>query len=108
MSFTNVNLPHVLGATLIGVLAGIGDTLWLTRQRAGRSGVDVVAVDFRHVLDLLRRVHGAVTACLIMEDETPAVSLGEPRPLPEVVERVVATARLAMGDGRYHLLQGDP
>ena len=103
-----MNPLALLGAAAVGLVAGVGVTLWVYGRRARRGGADILAVDFRHVLDLLRRVHGATTACLVMEGETPAVSSSEPRVDQAVVDRAMATARLAMGDGRYHLIQGDP
>lgn len=81
---------------------------WWIRRRQRPAPAGTVAVDFQHVLDLVRRVHGASAACLIVEDESSEVAAGDPRPDPTVIERAVATARLAMGDGRDHLVQSAP
>ncbi len=96
----------VAGLTL-GAALGAWIGLWWSNHRSGVPP-DMVAVDFPQVLDLLRRAQDAVIACLVMGDEPAIVSTVEPRPDIHVIDRVVATARLAMGDSRQHVIHGDP
>jgi diguanylate cyclase (GGDEF)-like protein len=76
-------------------------------RRIRRPSPQALAVDVRHVLDLVRRVHGGSAACLVVEDETSTVVATENRPDPTLVQRAEATARLAMNDGRDHVLRAD-
>ncbi|MBI4421687.1 MAG: GGDEF domain-containing protein [Gemmatimonadetes bacterium] len=68
---------------------------------------DVLAVDFQHALDLLRRAHGGSAACLMLDGDVSVLSLADPRPDQALIDRAVAAARLARGDGRRHTLEGD-
>ena len=95
---------RVLGGVLVGAL---GTVLWL-RRRGSRGGGDLLAVDFQHVLDLLRRVHDAPAACIITDDQVPTVSSGDARPAREVLDRAMAAARQAMEDGRDHITPTSP
>ena len=95
-----------LAGGLLGVLLTVS---LLRRSSQSRSGNrDMVAVDFHHVLDLVRRVHGAQVACVITDDDLPTMAASHPRPAQDVVDRAVATARQAMGDGQDHMLQNAP
>ena len=58
------------------------------------------------MLDLLRRAHGAAAACVAYSDRDPAWAMTKPGPSSEVLDRAVAVARLAMSDGRDHVLTG--
>ncbi|MBI4500146.1 MAG: GGDEF domain-containing protein [Gemmatimonadetes bacterium] len=102
-----MNLIVFSGGIIFGAAVGAAIGLWVSTRKGG-GGPDVVAVDFPQVLDLLRRVHNAGAACLIMEDGTSAVSTVDPRPDPAIIDRTDAAARLAMGDGRQHVIHGDP
>jgi diguanylate cyclase (GGDEF)-like protein len=102
-----LNLILLTAAIIFGAALGAGIGLWLSGRKGG-AAPDVVAVDFPQVLDLLRRAHDAVLTCLVMGDETATVSARDPRPATDVIDRAVATARLAMGDSRQHVVHGDP
>ena len=70
---------------------------------------DAVAPKLEHgdlplLLDLLRRAHRGAVACLTVGDHDPVWSQTKSGPSVEVLERAVAAARLAMGDGRDHVL----
>ena len=60
--------------------------------------------DLPLLLDLLRRAHGAAAACLAVSDHDPTWSMATPGPAVEVLNRAIAAARLAMSDGRDHVL----
>lgn len=93
------------------VLAGVAvGASWWSRRAPGRRGAqgDLLAVDFEHVLDLVRRVHGAQAACLITDDDVPTVATGDPKPPKDVIDRAVARAQAAMADGTDHLVLDVP
>ncbi len=60
--------------------------------------------DYPHLADLLCRAHGANAACLIVPDLEPIWGIGDPGPDSEVLDRAVSVVKLAMGDGREHIL----
>ena len=91
---------------LLGMVVGAWTVRWLHQRKRARGRL--VEVDFPQVLDLLRRVHQGIAACLILDGETTALSTLDPRPDERVIDRAIATARLAMGDGRQHVVHGDP
>src|SRR6266853_1188036 len=99
----------IAGAALGGGLLGVLVTRWRLRQSSQGSGDrDLVAVDFQHVVDLVRRVHGAQAACIITDDEIPTLSATNPRPAQDLIDRAVATARAAMEDGRDRVTHDVP
>lgn len=94
------------GGLLLGVALGAWLVLAVHRWKQVRGRL--VEVDVPQVLDLLRRVHGALATCLIMDDDSSAMSVTTPRPDTRLLQRAVATARLAMGDSRQHIVNGRP
>ncbi|MBI4420121.1 MAG: GGDEF domain-containing protein [Gemmatimonadetes bacterium] len=103
-----MNTWAFIAGVVAGAVGGIAAALgWRSRAARARGG-DVLTVDYQHALDLLRRAHGGIAACLVIEDDTPALSLAESRPDQATIDRTVATARLARGDGRVHPVAGDP
>jgi diguanylate cyclase (GGDEF)-like protein len=92
-----------LGALMVGVAAG-----WLLRralQDRTRVPVDCLPADPHHVLDLLRRAHGAGWACLVRADGAQPLVAGGPAGDGDVLERLAAAARVALGDRRQHILR---
>lgn len=87
-----------LGATL-GVVA----ERWRMRRSDDRAA-PALPTGTPHVLDLLRRAHSGVVACVVAAGTDPLVSEAEPAPARALVDRVIATARLAKEDGRQHTL----
>jgi diguanylate cyclase (GGDEF)-like protein len=66
-----------------------------------------LSADTEHLLDLLRRAHGAVVGVVIEEGAELLVSTDLRRAAPEQTERGVALARVALADDRRHRLD-DP
>lgn len=93
---------------LAGFLGGTGTTLAVRRWKS-RSGRITPPREFPahapHVIDLLRRAHDGAVACIVRAEADPLVARREERAEPAVVERVVAAAKLALGDGREHVLR---
>jgi diguanylate cyclase (GGDEF)-like protein len=90
---------------LAGVLVGVGGVAWWRRRR-WRGRDDRLPVEAPHVVDLLRRAHGGVVACVVTaDDDHPLVSEASPRPPRALVDQAVALATLGMGDGREHVVR---
>lgn len=88
------------------VLGGVAG--WLARrQLAGNHGAAPAgaAASPQYVLDLLRRVHGAAFACLVGGDGDPLLTAGSPAGAGDLWERAAATARVALGDRRQHVIR---
>jgi diguanylate cyclase (GGDEF)-like protein len=92
----------------LGAIAGtIATWLWVRSHRSRREARGTPA-DLHHTLDLLRRATEAEVACSVSEDdEDPVVATGNPRPSPELIDKTIATAKLALGDGRMHINRDD-
>ncbi|MFQ5551454.1 MAG: hypothetical protein ACE5FJ_09490, partial [Gemmatimonadales bacterium] len=101
-----IPLIAIIEFLLGGVAGGVVVWIWIRRHRRMRERKTTPA-DLHHTLDLLRRALRGSVVCTVGKDEEPVVSTMDPRPIPEYVSKVVATARLAMGDGRMHLLRED-
>ncbi len=97
--------------TILALLAGLvlgGVIGWVVRrslQQGGRIPEDCLPADPHHVLDLLRRAHGAALGCLVRADESPPLIAGSPDGTTDLAERVAATARVALGDRRQHVMR---
>lgn len=61
--------------------------------------------DVPHVIDLLRRAHAAAAACLVAPDVEAITACEEPPPPVSLTQRLEAIARLAMADGREHVVR---
>jgi diguanylate cyclase (GGDEF)-like protein len=88
------------------VVGGLVVYFWrpkLSPQSAERH-VEIQHGDLPLLLDLLRRAHGAAVACLTYSDLDPVWSKTKSGPSVEVLNKAVAVARLALGDGRDHVL----
>jgi diguanylate cyclase (GGDEF)-like protein len=90
---------------LVGLVLGAGAVAWWARHRLRQLGPELLPADTAHVIDLLRRAHGATAACLVLPEGEPLVSVGDPRPSNSLIERAVASANLALGDSREHVMR---
>jgi diguanylate cyclase (GGDEF)-like protein len=102
-------------STIVTLLAGIAGGMVLAvmgiphlRKRL-RSGRDLATLpaDMRHVLDLIRRAHGAHAACVMEQDDDPVWSKSTPAPPPRLIERTVMLASLALAERREHVVKED-
>jgi diguanylate cyclase (GGDEF)-like protein len=102
-------------STIVTLLAGIAGGMVLAvmgvphlRKRLG-SGRDLgtLPADIRHVLDLIRRAHGAHAACVMEQDDDPVWSKSTPAPPPRLIERTVMLASLALAERREHVVKED-
>jgi diguanylate cyclase (GGDEF)-like protein len=81
---------------------------WLVARGAApqaQGPQDCVPADPHHVLDLLRRAHGASFACLVRPDGSEALHAGSTGGASDLAERCAATARVALGDRRQHVIR---
>ncbi len=94
---------------LLGAVIGLGAAGGLRRRRRtnGPRRVQTPLASVEHVLDLIRRAHHADAACLCAGNVEPVVVSGSSSLEPEVAERAMSLAKLAMGDGREHVSRGD-
>ncbi len=94
---------------LVGVVIGMGAAGGLRRRwlTSGSRRVRTPLASVEHVLDLIRRAHHADAVCLCARDAEPVVASGSSPLEPEVAERAMSLAKLAMDDGREHLIRGD-
>ena len=89
----------LLGGLVVFLLVG---KWWWGKDDA--QAVPSHSGDLPLLLDLLRRAHGAAAACLTVSDHDPTWAMATPGPSVDVLERALAAARLAMNDGRDHVL----
>ncbi len=94
---------------LLGAVVGMGAAGGLRRRRrtSGSRPVQTPLASVEHVLDLIRRAHQASAVCLCGRGAEPVVVSGSSPSEPEVAERAMSLAKLAMGDGREHVIRGD-
>jgi diguanylate cyclase (GGDEF)-like protein len=81
---------------------------WLVGRAAAqpsRTAQDCLPADPHHVLDLLRRAHGAAFACLARPDGGETLNAGNVAGANDLAERTAATARVALGDRRQHVIR---
>ncbi|MFQ6046373.1 MAG: diguanylate cyclase [Gemmatimonadales bacterium] len=94
---------------LIGIAVGVVlAVLWFlfARLRAMRAASpELLPAGVSHLVDLVRRAHGTSHVCLVAPESETVCSTGDPEPSRSLMERVEATARLAMSDGRTHVLR---
>src|SRR5262245_43385159 len=89
---------------IVGVVAGLLAARWWG-QRKGSTVPTTFPSDAAHVVELLRRANRAAATCLVSADaELPLLSVAEPRPASSSIDRLTATARLALSDGREHVV----
>ncbi len=96
---------------LVGVVVGVGLSgrpLLRRRSSKRRSPAPQAAPSsVQHIIDLLRRAHGARATCLVGRSTEPVVSGSAESTEPQVLERMVELAKLAMGDGREHVTRDE-
>jgi diguanylate cyclase (GGDEF)-like protein len=91
-------------AVAAAAVAGYG----LGRRPARPStGTTPLSADAEHVLDLLRRAHGAVVGVVMEQGSSPLVTADVERATPRQTDRAMALARVALADDRRHRLD-DP
>jgi diguanylate cyclase (GGDEF)-like protein len=91
-------------AVVLAAAAGYG--LGKRPARAA-TGTTPLSADAEHVLDLLRRAHGAVVGVVLEDGAPPVVAADVQRATAEQTDRGIALARVALADDRRHRLD-DP
>jgi diguanylate cyclase (GGDEF)-like protein len=90
-------------ALIVG--AAIGFLVARAATRHAQVPRDCLPADPHHVLDLLRRAHGATFACLVRPDTGEALNAGSTAGADDLAERSAAAARVALGDRRRHVIR---
>ena len=96
-------------ALLIGLAVGVMGGMYVRRSEIKRARPRRAAdrralpTSTEHMLDLLRRLHGANAVCLVGRDADPVIATGVPATAPKSLDRAISLAQLAMGDGREHV-----
>ncbi len=84
------------------VLGAVGFAV-VRYRRLVTSEAESLPANVHHVVDLLRRVHGASAACVVVQNTEPVWSRAFPPPAAAMLERAKIYATLALGDGREHI-----
>lgn len=92
-------------AFLAGLVLGVALHRWRRRRSLDRFGPELLPTDVPHVIDLLRRAHRGWAVCFLAGEADPICSIGDPRPPQSVIDRAQSLARLAMADGREHVVR---
>ncbi len=99
-----------IAVLLVGIAAGAVLHAAMATWRRKRGSViepRSLSANTQHGLDVLRRAHGALAACLVQPDAEPLWSKGDPLPPRRIQDRIVAGATAASGDGLDHVLRED-
>ncbi len=94
---------------LVGVVVGVGlSGRPLQRRRSGKPrSPQATPSSVQHIIDLLRRAHGARATCLVGRSTEPVVSTSTESTEPQALEQMMGLAKLAMGDGREHVTRDE-
>ena len=97
--------PVIEFVVVFGIGIAVGAIAYgVLRGKSGKSPPDFHSGDIPHVLDLLRRAHGAIAVCAVMPETDPVVADGDSTASSTTLDRVVALAKLGLGDGRVHVV----
>lgn len=89
------------------VLGAIGYRWWRSRPTEGKV-TNLVLANAPRVIEWMRRAHSAQATCLVAREIDPIWAKVNPEPPVRLLERTASAARLALGDGREHVLpEGD-
>ncbi|MCH8254709.1 MAG: hypothetical protein IID06_05110, partial [Gemmatimonadetes bacterium] len=96
-------LAGAAGGMVLGVV-GFG---WARKRRRSSGDLGSLPAETRHVVDLIRRVHDADAVCVTAQDGDPVFSRAALPPPPELIERTVMLASLALAECREHVVKED-
>ena len=96
-------LAGAAGGMVLGVV-GFG---WARKRRRSSGDLGSLPAETRHVVDLIRRVHDADAVCVTAQDGDPVFARAAPPPPPELIERTVMLASLALAECREHVVKED-
>ena len=94
---------------LVGVVVGVGLSGRPLRRRrsSGSRSPQATPSSVEHVIDLLRRANGAPAACLVGRSTEPVMSGRADSVEPQLLQRMMELAKLAMEDGREHVTRDE-
>ena len=93
----------VVAWVVLGVAIGLlgAYATWRTRMR--KMAHEVLPADVPHVMDLIRRAHGASVSCLVVRGADPVVAMEPDPPPPSIVDRALELAEISRVDRRIHI-----
>ncbi len=100
-------------ALIVGFLVGVAVGVGLSGRPRQRRRLmkprfpQVAPSSVDHIIDLFRRAHGARATCLVGRSTEPVISASTASTEPQVLDRMMELAKLAMGDGREHVMRGE-
>ncbi len=100
-------IAAVLAAAAGGMVLGVAGFGWARKRRRSPGDLGCLPAETRHVIDLIRRAHDADAVCVTAQDGDPVFSRAAPPPPPELIERTVMLASLALAECREHVVKED-
>ncbi len=100
-------ITTLLAVAIGGMVLGAAGFAWVRQRRRPFGGLESLPADIQHLVELIRRAHGAQAACVVAQDGDPVWSRSNPPPPPRLVERTVMLASLALAECREHIITED-
>ncbi len=100
-------IAALLAVAAGGMVLGAAGFAWVQQRRRPFGGLESLPTDTQHLVELIRRAHGAQAACVVAQDGDPVWSKSNPPPPPRLVERTVMLASLALAESREHIITED-
>ena len=100
-------IATLLAVAAGGMVLGVLGFAWVQKRRRRVRGPESLPADTQHLIELIRRAHGAQAACVVAPDGDPVWSKSVPPPPARLVERTVMLASLALAECREHIITED-
>ena len=88
-----------------GMVLGVVGFAWLSQRTRTSANPQSLPADAPYVVELLRRVHAAAAACVVIPGIDPVWAKAAPSPPDSLLERTSTIALLALGDGEEHIVK---
>ena len=86
-------IATLLAVAAGGMVLGVLGFAWVQKRRRRVRGPESLPADTQHLIELIRRAHGAQAACVVAPDGDPVWSKSVPPPPARLVERTVIRSR---------------
>ncbi len=100
-------IATLLAVAAGGMVLGAAGFAWVRHRRRPFEGLESLPADIQHLVELIRRAHGAQAACVVAQDGDPVWSKSNPPPPPRLVQRTVMLASLVLAECREHIITKD-
>ncbi len=98
-----MNIFSAVALVVVGGAVGIGSAYLMWKARLLRLAREVLPPDVPHVIDLIRRAHGASVSCLVVRGADAVVAQEPDPPPPSIVDRALELAKVSQIDRRIHI-----